>query len=87
MSKVHDQAPSKSPQTQEWIETNLSDQDRRQGQIIKDMNALGPERDRWVDAFLERIQTRGFNFDGDQKRRIRSDEIPGKPDRPFKVVF
>ncbi len=87
MSKVHDQAPSRDPLTQEWIDAHLPEQERRQVKIIKDMDALGAERDQWIEAFLERIQKRGFNVDGDMKRRVGPDEVPEKPDRPFKVVF
>ena len=87
MSKVHEQAPSRSPQAQDWIDANLLDQDRRQGQIIENMDRLGPERERWVEAFLMRLQTRGFNYDCDQKRLITAEDLPEKPKRPFKVVF
>ena len=87
MSKVHDQAPPSGEEVREWVARNGEDQDRRQSRISDEMEALAPERDRWVEAFLQRIQTRGFNVDGDQKRRITREEIPEKPDRPFKVIF
>jgi hypothetical protein len=51
------------------------------------MQAISPQRDAWVDAFFDRIQTRGFNYNCDQLRKINEDEIPIKPNRPFKVVY
>ncbi len=38
-------------------------------------------------VLFERIQTRGFNYNCDQLRKILKDELPVKPDRPFKVVY
>ena len=48
---------------------------------------IAPERDTWIAAFLERIQTRGFFTHADMKRKIKPEEIPVKPKRKFKVVF
>jgi hypothetical protein len=48
---------------------------------------IAPERDGWIAAFLERIQSRGFFIHSDMKRKIKPEEIPTRPKRKFKVVF
>ena len=55
--------------------------------IVARMEALGPERDQWIEAFFVRLKTRGFNYDGDRLRQILDEEIPKKPDRLHRVVF
>ena len=69
-----------------WLEENLAEQERRYAEIVTAMEALGPQRDAWINAFLGRIQRRGYNEDGDRLRRIGADEIPKRPRRPHKVV-
>jgi hypothetical protein len=51
------------------------------------MEEMTPTRDKWYAEFLERIQTRGFNTDGDARTKIKLADIPVKPDRPHKVVY
>ena len=52
-----------------------------------EQDALSAKRDKWIEQFLERIQTRGFNVHADMLRKIPAEEIPSKPRRKFKVVF
>jgi hypothetical protein len=87
MDRVQNHAPDATPDEKDWIEENLAEQKRRHQQIIANMQAISPQRDAWVDAFFDRIQTRGFNYNCDQLRKINEDEIPIKPNRPFKVVY
>lgn len=87
MGKVQDQAPKRGKQEQQWLDENLAEQVRRHEDIVKAMEVLSPRRDEWIDGFLERIQTRGFNYNCDALRKIESGDVPQKPDRPFKVVF
>lgn len=87
MSKVNDQAPARTPDVDAWIQDNLAEQARRHAQIAADMQALSPERERWIREFFERLQTTGYNFNGDQKRRIKADELPQPPNRPHKVTY
>ena len=75
------------PVTENWLKKEIAEQDKRYEKIRDEMKALGPDRDRWVAEFLQRIQTRGFNMDGDLKVKIPSDKIPTQPNREFKVVF
>jgi hypothetical protein len=87
MAKVQDQLPELDEEQQEWLSRNAEVQRARQSQIIANMDAIQAERDQWVAAFIERIQTLGFNYNCDEKRRIAADELPERPERPFRVVF
>jgi hypothetical protein len=87
VAKVQDQSPTRSDAEQQWMDENLAEQSRRHQEIIAAMEALAPEREGWVNGFLERIQTRGFNYNCDALRKIETDELPEKPEKPFKVVF
>ncbi len=87
MSKVNDQAPARTAEIDAWIRENLAEQQARHAQIAAAMEALSPDRERWIREFFERLQTTGYNVNGDQKRRIRPDELPTKPDRPHKVTY
>ena len=87
MSKVQDDMPELTEAQREWLNVNLAEQAERHAAIVDDMEQLTEQRDQWIEEFLERIQTRGFNFNCDQLRQILREELPEKPDRPFKVVF
>lgn len=87
MSRVQDQAPALTSDEQQWIDNNASEQEIRHEKIVADMEELSPQRNSWIDAFLDRLQTRGFNYNCDFLRKIKKEELPKKPKRPFKVVF
>lgn len=87
MDRVQDEAPVRTDEEKDWIEKNLADQQQRYTEITDEMERIAPERDAWIDEFLERIQTRGFNYNCDLLRKIPDDEMPKKPKRPFKVNF
>jgi len=87
MQRVQDEAPPLSDEQQDWIANNAAAQRERHADIVEEMEALAPQRDAWIDAFFGRIQTRGFNHNGDARTVIDEEELPEKPDRPFKVVF
>ena len=48
---------------------------------------IAAQRDKWIDAFLERIQTRGYHVHFNMMRKIKPEEIPKRPKRKFKVVY
>lgn len=77
----------KSAEAEQWIRDEAAEQEKRYAQIVQDMDDLSEERDVWVEKFFERIQTRGFNVHYDNRRAIPAEELPERPDRPFKVVF
>jgi hypothetical protein len=85
--KVQDQIPSVGDEQQAWIDACAQEQRERHAQIVADMEAMSQQRDEWIEGFIERIQTMGFNYNCDAKRLIPEDEVPQRPDRPFKVVF
>ena len=87
MSQVQDDAPPIDSDSRDWLERNVAEQETRRTTIESSMDDLAPERNRWVDEFFDRIQRWGFNFNGDQRRKIAEEELPAKPDRPFKVNF
>lgn len=87
MSRVQDEAPPMNREQREWLEKNLAEQQQRHQKVLEEMDQLAAQRDIWVDEFLERLQTRGFNYNCDALRQIPAEEIPVKPDRPFKVNF
>jgi hypothetical protein len=74
-------------EAERWLKQEIRDQKLRYRRIVAEQEALAPKRDKWIDAFLERIQTRGFNVHSSTLRRIPKEEIPRKPRRRFKVVF
>ena len=71
----------------EWLKQEIAEQATRYKGIVKAMQAIDPQRDIWYGEFFDRIQKRGFNTDGDQRRKIAPEDIPLKPDRPHKVVY
>lgn len=70
-----------------WLRQEGAEQRKRYSAIVAEQDALSPKRERWVEGFLHRIQTRGFNVHSDQLRKIPAEEIPTKPRRKFRVVF
>lgn len=72
---------------EKWLEQEIAEQRARYEGIVKAMEDLAPTRDRWYAEFLERIQTRGFNTDGDTRTKIKLADIPVKPNRPHNVVY
>ena len=80
-------ANKRSREAERWLKQEVREQKTRYRKIVAEQDALAPKRDRWIDAFLERIQTRGFNVHSNMLRKIPQEEIPQKPKRKFKVVF
>jgi len=77
----------RSREAERWLKQEIREQKLRYRKIVAEQDALAPKRDRWIDAFLGRIQTRGFNVHSNILRKIPSEEIPRRPKRKFKVVF
>lgn len=85
--RVQDKKPKRSKATTAWIAARLREQDARHQAIAAEMDALEPTRRRWYQEFLQIIQTRGFNYDGENRRVIPPAEVPRKPRRKDRVVF
>ena len=65
----------------DWLAEEIEDQEKRYNKIRKQMKDLEPKRKKWYAQFLARIQSRGFNFDGDQRMKIKPEDIPVEPKR------
>lgn len=77
----------RTEEEQRWLAEEIAEQVQRHATIVQAMEDITPQRDVWYAEFLQRIQERGFNVNGDQKTRIPLADIPVKPDRPHKVVY
>lgn len=80
-------AESRSEIVAKWLQQEAREQQARYKKIVKQMEALAPERDKWIAAFERRIQTRGFNVHSDTLRKIKPEEIYPRPKGRVKVVF
>lgn len=78
---------SRSESEEKWLKEEIFEQEERYRGIVKAMEDMSPQRDVWYAEFLERMQTRGFNYDGDMRVIIKPEDIPVKPNRPHKVVY
>ncbi|MCC5793501.1 MAG: hypothetical protein JJT85_02055 [Chromatiales bacterium] len=85
--RVQDQKPARAKDAQAWLTENIAEQKKRFQAIVKEMEELGPEREKWVEEFLHIVQTRGFNADGDRRVIIKPEQIAKKPKGPHKVIF
>lgn len=77
----------RTPAVSRWLRKEAADQRQRYRAIVAAQDVLAPRRDKWIDEFLYRIQTRGYHVHYDQMRKIPADEIPSRPRRKFRVVF
>ena len=78
----------RSREAQAWLKKEIAEQKVRFRGIEREMNeTIAKQRDKWIDGFLERIQTRGYNVHFNMLRKIKPEEIPRRPKRKFKVVF
>lgn len=77
----------RSAEAGKWLEEEIAEQQARYEKIVADMEAIAEQRERWYAEFLDRIQTQGFNEDGDRRVKIEANDIPVRPDGPHKVVY
>jgi hypothetical protein len=77
----------RSAEEAEWLKREIAEQAERHAGIVRAMEALSPQREIWYAEFLQRIQERGYNTDGDQRTKIPLADIPVKPDRPHRVTY
>lgn len=83
--------PHKIPAaTKAWVKKEIKNMRELHKKIAKEMNVdLAPQRAKWYDEFLERIQRpgRGFNVHFETRRLIPDEEMPKKPRRKDRVVW
>ncbi len=76
------------PEVQAWIEEEDRAQMGHYRRIYREIAELAPLRDRWVDEFFERISgPRGYSVHAGNRRTIPEDQIPARPDRPWRLVW
>ncbi len=85
--RVQDAKPARSKEADVWVKENVAEQKKRYAAIVKEQDELAPQREKWVERFLQIIQTKGFNMNGDQRRVIKPGEIARKPKGKHQVVF
>jgi hypothetical protein len=85
--RVQDVKPARKPDAQAWFKENVAEQKKRYAAIVKEMDELERDREKWYAEFLRIIQTKGFNANGDQRVIIPPKLIPKKPKGRSKVVF
>jgi len=78
----------RNPEVTTWIEEERVEQEERFQTIVKQMDGLDPEREKWYQEFFDRLTTIGFNQDGDLKVKIAPQDLPVKPEgRTNQVIF
>lgn len=86
--RVQDAKPARSKEADGWVKENIVEQKKRHAAIMKEINEeLAPKRERWYQDFLEIVQTKGFNANGDHRIVIKAADIPKKPKRPDRAVY
>lgn len=79
--------PKRSQAVKAWLRQELKEQQARYKQIVGEMDALTPQREKWFADFFQRIQTRGFSIHWDIRRKVRPEEIPPKPRKKTRVIY
>jgi hypothetical protein len=85
--RVQDVKPARKADAQAWFKENVAEQKKRHAAIVKEMDGIEKDREKWYADFLQIIQTRGFNTNGDQRAQIPARLIPKKPKGRSRVVF
>ncbi len=76
------------PEVTAWIESEDRAQMGHYRRIFKEVAELAPLRDRWAEEFFERITgPRGYSVHAGTRRTISEDQIPARPDRPWRLVW
>lgn len=82
MKSVQDEKPERSDEVKAWLDEEIAAQQIRYDAIAAEMEGIQEKRNGWIANFLEIIQNKGFNTNGDLRRKISKEEIPKRPDRP-----
>lgn len=85
--RVQDLKPARKADAQAWFKENVAEQKRRYAAIVKEMDGIEKDREKWYAEFLKIIQTKGFNANGDMRVQIPAKLIPKKPKGKSRVVF
>lgn len=82
MKRVQDERPARSQEAKDWIDEEIDAQKVRYDGIVEEIEGIQEERNGWIAEFLEIIQDKGYNVNGDTRRVVSDDEMPERPDTP-----
>jgi hypothetical protein len=85
--RVQDLKPARKPDAQAWLKENLAEQKKRYAAIVKEMDGIEKDREKWYAEFLRIVSTKGWNVNGDQRAVVAVKDLPKKPKGRSKVVF
>jgi hypothetical protein len=85
--RVQDLKPPRKADAQAWFKENVAEQKKRYAAIVKEMNELERDREKWYAEFLQIVSTKGWNVDGDRRVVVPARNLPKKPKGRSKVVF
>ena len=77
----------RSTEVEEWIKEESEEQELRYEKIAKEMDDLKVKREGWYEEFFYRIENKGFNTDADERTKIKSEDIPVKPEGREDIVI
>lgn len=76
------------PEVSAWIAEEDRVQMEHYQRIYDETEEIAPLREKWTEEFFERITgPRGFSVHAGTRRTIAKEDIPARPDRPFRVVW
>jgi hypothetical protein len=85
--RVQDVRPPRKADAQAWFKENVGDQKRRYAAIVKEMDSIEKDREKWYAEFLRIVSTKGWNVNGDQRMVVPASKLPKKPKGRSRVVF
>ncbi|GMW07293.1 MAG: hypothetical protein QY320_12890 [Gammaproteobacteria bacterium] len=85
--RVQDVKPARKPDAAVWFKENVAEQKKRYAAIVKEMDGLERDRQKWYTEFLRIVSTKGWNVNGDQRVVVPARNLPKKPKGKSKVVF
>ncbi len=86
--RVQDMKPARKADAQAWLKENVVAQKKRYAEIVKEMDGIEKDREKWYAEFLQIVATKGWNVDGNQRVVVPARNLPKKPKgRRSQVVF
>lgn len=85
--RVQELKPPRKADAQRWFKENVAEQKKRYAAIVKEMDELERDREKWYAEFLRIVSTKGWNVNGDQRMVVAARDLPKKPKGRSKVVF
>lgn len=85
--RVQDLKPARKADAAAWFKENVAEQKKRYAAIVKEMDELERDREKWYAEFLRIVSTKGWNVNGDQRVVVPPRELPKKPKGRSRVVF